>query len=148
MITLPNKLFFEEIEEIIATGNPVTFKVKGNSMRPYLRNEKDAVILSPFRPEELLPGTIVLFRYHNKHTLHRIIKIKNDLLIIQGDGVCKRCEEAQKSDVIGIVSRIIRPNGKQVSPAGYLSRIYWRCWRFLRPVRRYLLGGMRLLSGR
>jgi signal peptidase I len=140
MKSLPNKPFFDEIEEIISRGNTVTLKVKGGSMRPYLRNEKDIVVLSPFRPVNLKQGAIVLFRYHNKHLLHRIIEIENDTLIIQGDGVYRGYEKALRSDVIGIVHYIIRPDGKPVSTGNYFSLVYWRCWRFLRPLRRYLLG--------
>ena len=148
MKKLPKKAIIEEVEQIISTGKTVELKVEGNSMRPYLRGGKDVIVVSPFQAEDLKPGTIVLFRYRNDYIFHRIIKIKNDVLIIQGDGTYKQYEEAQKSDVIGIVSRIIRPSGKQVSTNTYLSGFYWRCWRFLRPVRRYLLGGMKLLFRR
>jgi signal peptidase I len=139
MKSLPNRPFFDEIEEIISRGNTVTLKVKGGSMRPYLRNEKDIVVLAPFQPGELKPGAVVLFRYCNKHLLHRIIEIENDTLIIQGDGVYRGYEKVLKRDVVGIVRHIIRPAGKLVSTRHYSFRIYWRCWWFLRPLRRYLL---------
>jgi len=108
-------------------------------MRPYLRNEKDVVVISPFQPEELMPGVIVLFRYRDKHLLHRIIRIDNDELLIQGDGNFKACERVLKADVIGMVRSIIRPDGKPLSTHHCASRMYWTCWRVLRPLRRYLL---------
>jgi SOS-response transcriptional repressor LexA len=136
---IPNDLFFEEIAQMIATGETVKITVKGDSMRPFLRNEKDAVLLAPYQPDDLKAGTIVLFRYNSKFILHRIVGVENDTLLIQGDGVCAGYEKPLKTDVVAVVCMIIRPNGKQFSPHSFFSTTYWLCWRFLRPFRRYLL---------
>ncbi len=140
MKTIPNQPFFEEIEQIISEGNTVELKVKGGSMRPYLRNEKDIVVISPFQQDDLKCGEIVLFRYHKNHLLHRIVKKREDgMLVIQGDGVCNRYEKVSQSDVVGIVRCIIRPNGKRIATNRFSFGIYWLYWNFLRPVRPYLL---------
>jgi len=137
--SLSNQEILTEVEQIISSGKTVELKVEGGSMRPYLRSKKDIIVLSAFQPDELRRGAIVLFRYHNNPIFHRIIKIDNESLVIQGDGVCKRCEKVQKGDVVGIVRYVIRPTGKQISTHSYSSRVYWQCWLFFRPLRRYLL---------
>ncbi len=139
MKLISNELFFEEIERIILNGENVELKVKGGSMRPYLRNEKDIVVIYSHKPTDLKCGEIVLFRYRNKHILHRIVNIKDNYLIIQGDGVCNNYEKALQSDIIGIVRKVIRPNAKQISVQNFSSRFYWKCWYLLRPFRRYIL---------
>ncbi|MDR3273530.1 MAG: S24/S26 family peptidase [Flavobacteriaceae bacterium] len=142
MKSIPNELFFKEIENIISAGNEVELRVKGISMLPYLRSNIDIVILSPLKIRELKKGQIVLFRYKGKHLLHRIIKINGEELVIQGDGNFGR-EEARISDIIGVVTAVIRSNGKKVSVERFQDQIYWKIWIALRPARRYLLWGIK-----
>jgi signal peptidase I len=137
---LSNKEICEEAGRIVSTGETVELKITGGSMRPYLRSGKDIIVLSPFQKGDLKPGAIVLFCWEGRYMAHRIVKVDKELLIIQGDGSCYRYEEALTADVIGVVSRIIRPGGKTVFTDTFSSRIYWRCWFFLRPVRRWILG--------
>ena len=139
MKLIPKNILIEEVEKLISTGQKVELKVEGRSMRPYLRGGKDVIVLSTVQPVDLRLGDIVLFCYQNNYIFHRIIKIENDNLLIQGDGICKRYEKALKSDVVGIVQQIIRPDGKQFSTHNFSSKIYWKCWLFIRPLRRYLL---------
>ncbi len=139
MRTIPNNPFFEEIEQLILAGNDVEVRCKGTSMTPFLRDGIDIVVLSPCDKKELKKGEIVLFRYNGKYLLHRIIKVKENELIIQGDGICKNNEKVSQKDVIGLVRTIVRPNLKQVSIHNWRSRVYWHSWYLLRPARRYLL---------
>jgi len=139
MKPIPKHILIEEVEKLISTGQTVELKVEGRSMRPYLRGGKDVIVLFPVQPADLKRGDIVLFCYHNNYIFHRIVKIENDNLLIQGDGICKHYEKALKSDVIGIVQQIIRPDGKKFSTHNFSSKIYWNCWFFFRPLRRYLL---------
>ena len=86
MKKVPNNTFFSLVEEEIAEGKPVRFRLKGNSMFPLLRNGKDSVILEKCLPDELKPMDVVLFRYRGSYVLHRIIQRMGDDLLIQGDG--------------------------------------------------------------
>ncbi len=63
MILLPNQLFFAEVEAMLAEGREVQIRMKGHSMRPLLRSERDRVVLAPCTdPARLQPGDVVLFR--------------------------------------------------------------------------------------
>ena len=139
MKVLRNDFFFEEVEKIISQGESVEITIRGRSMIPYLRSEIDKVVLTPFNDSELKKGDIVLFHHFGHYLLHRIIKRKENRFIIQGDGIIIKKEEALPSDIIGIVSFIIRPNGKYVSVNSLRHGIYWRFWLFVKPFRRILL---------
>ena len=75
MILLPNQLFFAEVEAMLAEGREVQIRMKGHSMRPLLRSERDRVVLAPCTdPARLQPGDVVLFRCCGRHILHRIVR--------------------------------------------------------------------------
>ena len=44
---LTNRLFFEQVEAMLAEGHEVQIRMKGHSMRPLLRNERDIAELTP-----------------------------------------------------------------------------------------------------
>lgn len=132
MIKLSNQLFFAQVEEMLREGHEVQLRVKGYSMRPLLRNERDIVVLAPYHPgEELHCGDIVLFRYHGRHVLHRIVHIDATQLTLAGDGNYRVWEHCQPNDVAGIVRRVIRPNGREISCKSpqwlRMSRAWLKC---------------------
>ncbi len=129
MKTLPNDLFFAQVEAGIAEGRNVRFRVKGTSMTPLLRNGRDEVLLCPCRTERLRPMDVVLFRYKGIHVLHRIVRREGDALLLQGDGVCATYEECRVDDVVGIVHKVIRPSGKVVEVSSLRWRLPSRLWR-------------------
>ena len=139
MNQIPNSVFFSWVEERISNGCRVRFRIKGDSMFPLLRNNKDEVVLFPCVGDELSPMDIVLFRYKGKHLLHRIIRREGNRLYIQGDGSYIAKEECFIDDVIGKVQMIIRPSGKIVSVNGW----QWRCssyiWQRTRVFKKLLL---------
>lgn len=44
---LSNRLFFEQVEAMLAEGHEVQIRMKGHSMRPLLRSEHDIAVLTP-----------------------------------------------------------------------------------------------------
>lgn len=42
-----NRLFFEQVEAMLAEGHDVQIRMKGHSMRPLLRNDRDIAVLTP-----------------------------------------------------------------------------------------------------
>ena len=129
MKQIPNEVFFTWVETEIADGHPVRFRLKGHSMFPLLRNEKDEVVLYPCLETELHPNDIVLFKYNEKHLLHRIIHREGNHLTIQGDGSFAAKEQCTTDDVIGKVHEIIRPSGKIIS----VTKWRWKLMSFLWP---------------
>ena len=139
MKKVPNNTFFSLVEEEIAEGKPVRFRLKGNSMFPLLRNGKDSVILEKCLPDELKPMDVVLFRYRGSYVLHRIIQRMGDDLLIQGDGSILAMEQCAVNDVVGKVTGICRPSGKVLSVDSWKWTFPSRLWRISNPLRVLLL---------
>ncbi len=135
---LPNQLFFNQVEQFIAAGQSVRIPLKGYSMRPLIPNGY-VVELQPCRPEEVQPGSVVLFRYRNGHVLHRVIRRTDNQLLLQGDGNIGKQEKADIADVIAIVRTVSSPSGHTCSTDSRSWRIRSFWWVKLRPIRRYLL---------
>lgn len=117
----------------------VILRLKGNSMYPLLRNEKDVVVLGKCPAESLQPMDVVLFRYRGKHVLHRIIRREGERLLIQGDGSIVAKEECTVDDVVGKVVQICRPSGKEIPVGSWQWTIPSRVWCGLGFLRIWLL---------
>lgn len=109
---IANDLFFSSAEEFLREGKSVEMRLIGFSMRPFLRNGKDDIVLSPMEGVTIRKGMVVLFRSHGTHILHRVRRVeKNGKLVIKGDGNYRKTEYATTRDVVAWVSRVI-PNGR------------------------------------
>ena len=145
MILLPNQLFFAEVEAMLAEGREVQIRMKGHSMRPLLRSERDQVVLTPCTdPARLRPGDVVLFRCCGRHILHRIVRRDGDRLTLAGDGNYRITEQCTTRDVAGIAVRVIRASGRVVGCDSPGWRLRSRLWLAIPPwLRRQVLGGLR-----
>ena len=108
--------------------------VKGFSMRPFVRNERDVVVLSPLGDRQLTKGMVVLFRYRGAHVLHRLYGVENGRLVMEGDGNYRQREIVGVEDVVAYVSAVKLANGHRFA---YRSL----CWR----VRTLWSRGVKLL---
>ena len=116
----------------------VTFVVRGFSMRPFLENGRDKVILTP--PREPNIGDVVLAEVRERtYALHRVIRIKDGTYTMRGDGNPLRMTEDFTYDkIIGLADGFIR-KGKRVSINDRKWRLYSAVWKALTPFRRILL---------
>ena len=132
---LPNDVMLDEVARLLDEGREVVIIPKGMSMLPFIRGGIDKVTLR--KPSDLSVGDIVLVKFNGVYILHRIIGIEGEHITLMGDGNLQGTESGTRSEVIGIVSEIITPQGRifQVTKG--------RLWRKLLPVRRYLLKGYR-----
>ena len=140
MKTILDNAISENVSQLISEGKSVELRCLGNSMQPYLRGDgSETSIISPFSPEELITGTIILFNYNGELICHRIILRLNESLMVQGDGSIDQHEIVTISQVIGIVRTIIHKNQKPVSTQTKTAQRYWHWWFRLYSIRRYLL---------
>ena len=139
MNQIPNDAFFNLVEDEISNGRKVQFRIKGDSMSPLLRDNKDDIVLYPCVGDELSPMDIVLFRYKGKYLLHRIIRREGNRLYIQGDGSYIAKEECSIDDVIGKVQMIVRSSGKIISVNSWQWRWLSYIWLKIRIIRNLLL---------
>ena len=114
---------------LLSEGREVQIRMKGHSMRPLLRSERDQVVLTPCTdPARLRPGDVVLFRCCGRHILHRIVRRDGDRLTLAGDGNYRITEQCTTRDVAGIAVRVIRASGRVVgcdSPGWQLRSRLW-----------------------
>ncbi len=150
MITIENNMFFAIVEDYVGKGIPVTLQVKGNSMFPLLRNERDLVEFHPYNDGELKRGAIVLFRTDSGFIMHRIIKRSGNNFIIRGDGICKNCEYTTLKDIIAIVKTVTRISLKGRKKVIRCDSFKWRAisniWLLFTPLRRYIIALLRRMT--
>ncbi len=147
-IVVENDVFFAQVREMLDAGHQVTIPVKGRSMLPFIRGEKDLVVLerADGRLEE---GDIVLFYVgeegSGRYILHRVQSLDGDQVDIMGDGVLSSHERVPREKVYAKVITILRDGVKKVDPASPRERRKALFWKKLLPVRRYLLFAYRHL---
>lgn len=140
MKTLPNDIFFAEVERLLSDGKNVILTVQGNSMRPFIRSGRTKAVLSSCNPAMLKKGDTVLFRYRGHHILHRIIKRTNDDFVLAGDGNYKRTETCRTEDIVAKMITVIGHNGCEIGCDSRLWRCGSWCWTSLHPfIRRCIL---------
>lgn len=119
------------IEEIVRGGGSVRLGVKGTSMMPLLRSEKDAVLL--VKPDNLRRFDVVLFKKADgRIALHRIVGLADTLTII-GDNQYSFDRKIPKSDLIAKATEFHR--GKHKIGERKI-RAFGAVWFALYPIRR------------
>ena len=109
---IPNDLLLGEVSRLVAEGEKVTIMTKGVSMLPFIRGERDSVLLQ--RPENLAPGMIVLAYVENRrYVLHRIMSVEGDKVTLMGDGNIVGAERCRIEDVKAVAVKIITPKGER-----------------------------------
>lgn len=146
-LIIGNDILFANVVALLLRGHSVTIPVKGVSMLPFIRGDRDNVVLEPVEactPEgsariRVNVGDIVLFRYAGRYILHRILEFDGERAVIQGDGVSRNKEICWRDDICGRVTQIIKADGTIIDPYSVAMRRKLAVWRCLRPFRRYIL---------
>lgn len=134
-VELPNEQFLKEVRALIADGHHVTLRVRGVSMRPFLEDRRDKIVLT--KPQTPKVGDAVLAEIApGKYVYHRIVTIEGDKVILRGDGNVWGTEECRLENIAASTLALIR-KGKRYSPQGRAWRYYsalWPKWSFARRV--------------
>ena len=131
-----NHTMVTEISRLVNEGTQVTFVPKGSSMLPFIRGNKDSVVL--IKDENIEPLDIVLAKVGDSYVLHRILTIDNDRITLMGDGNLAGKERCTRGDILAKVIKIIK-DGKQIDCTEKTHKRKVIIWNKLLPVRRYLL---------
>lgn len=130
-VVLPKDVLLNEVARLLSEGRDVTMIPKGVSMLPFIRGDKDSVVLR--KKNVVRVGDIVLARFDGKYVMHRVVSVEGNSVTLMGDGNLKGVEQGDVSEVCGTVVEIVSPNGRHRKPTK------GKLWRRLLPLRRYLL---------
>lgn len=131
---ISNGILLDHVSALLAEGKRVRIRARGGSMRPFICDRTDVIELVP--PGDLRRGDIVLAGSgKDGYTLHRIIQLVGDSVVLAGDGNLYQEERFRRSDICGQAVGVIR-NGKRHSLISRRSRLEARIWRGLLPMRR------------
>jgi signal peptidase I len=128
---IPNDEMMNLIREALKINQKATFKVSGNSMLPFFKHQETTVTVEKMT-RSLKKWDVILFRVKDQYILHRIVKIKNQEIICQGDYLFSK-EVIKLDDVIGIVESF-ETKGKviDVNQKRYLIKV--KLWRLIKPI--------------
>lgn len=141
---VPNEVMFSEITALLAEGKTVTFHAKGNSMYPFIIENRDCIVLE--HCSHIRKGDIVLAHLpEGPYVLHRIRSLDGENVTLMGDGNLRATEQCRRKDIIGKVKYLIR-DGKQTDCDADAERRKAYIWQQLLPIRRYLLKICRIIN--
>lgn len=125
---LANDVFFADVAEQISSGMKVRIRAKGNSMQPFIRHEKDEIVLRPVR-QPVKKGMVVLARTNDeKYVVHRVKKVAHDDILLRGDGNIFSREICSTGNILAEVEAVVR--GKKNIRKGSFQ---WNLYRYLWP---------------
>jgi len=137
---------FSAINELLLNGQKVRITVTGNSMMPFLMENRDSVELSAATINDLRFGQIALIRRDNGvYVLHRVIFKSKNSFYLAGDAQCRVEGPIPPRQLIAVVSAIWR-KGKMISPSNMLWRILSFIWWIRLPAGYILTRPRKLLS--
>lgn len=146
--TARTELLMNEALMLIEEGKRVIVRVKGSSMLPFLRGDKDSVELE--KASEIKCGDIVLAYVEEcRFVLHRIIRIDGERVVLMGDGNLKGCEYCRIEDIKAKAVNIIKPAKGGYKKISCTDRTHMKkadLWKKLLPVRRYILAIYKRIS--
>ena len=131
--------YLDMVSELVRQGESVSVPVAGESMRPFLRDKRDSVWLSPM-PDSVERGDIVLYkRDSGQYVLHRVLRPDADGgFVMLGDGQLIP-EPGIRRDQLAAKVTAVRRKGKMISEKSPVWRFYAKVWPRALPLRGKLL---------
>lgn len=134
-----NENLYPYVKELLEKKGEAIITVKEKSMLPFIKDNKDQVILEKKDFNSLDKGEIIFFKSRwGDYTIGRIYS-KSDLgYLTIGDGNLKFDGYVRSKDVLAVVKKIVKM-GKQIDCNSYFWKMIFNIWVKLLPMREYLL---------
>ena len=138
------------IEKEILENGSILYEVKGSSMWPLIRQNKDLCVIVK-TPKNLNKYDVVLYKRDDQIILHRIIAIENGEYVIAGDNCYQKEYGIKKNNIIGILKSVERNsknkrNLRSLKINSPKQKLYAHIWCDFFPVR-YAILKSRHLAG-
>jgi acid phosphatase class B len=126
---------YKPLETLLEEYGEIIRPIKGISMLPMLREDRDAVRLVPVK-EDLKVGDVPLYRKANgQYVLHRIVSVEQKHYIIRGDNTYQ-LERVPDEWIVGVMVEFWR--GKKHYTADHKGyRRYAAFWQTIYPIRAF-----------
>ena len=119
----------DNIEHIVPEGETFKMVVTGRSMLPLLGYGSDTILVRRVTIDEDIFNRIAMFRSEDGRIIvHRVLCVVEDNVALKGDGNLQLTEVCRRSEIIGVVDRVIRRSGKVVDCTSRWWRIREHMW--------------------
>ena len=124
------------IREYLNTHDTLTYKFKGISMRPMLRQERDLIIVKKYDGNGLKKYDVAMYDLggKRKNVLHRVVEVYDDHYTFLGDNCWNKEKNIPESSIVAVLEAFVR-DGKVIPVTNLPYRIYARVHYFLYPAR-------------
>lgn len=134
MRIMKNGVYLPVITELLSEGRDVILPVIGHSMSPFLRHERDRVIISP-KESKLKRGDIAFFkRESGQYVLHRVWRLTDEGVYFNGDAQIWTEGPIVRENIFGVVTQVHR-NGKWIDKSSGVWFFFSSLWLWMRPFR-------------
>lgn len=121
-------------EEYLERYGVLTYRFKGVSMLPMLRQGKDTFTVAKKTQARCKKYDVALYRRGQEYVLHRVVKVLPQGYVILGDNCLRKEYGITDGDILGVLTAFTRGDKTvPVESRGY--RLYARVWYWLYPVR-------------
>lgn len=123
------------LEECISKNGFLTYRIRGVSMQPMLRQGRDLFTVKKKESKRCKKYDVVLYRRsYDPYVLHRIIKVLPDSYVIRGDNCIVKEYNIKDEDILGVLTSF-QLNGRTISVSDWRYKLYCRVWVFIQPLR-------------
>ena len=119
-------------EDILARDGTLVYKIRGVSMKPMLRQNRDLIIVQ-IPSSRLKKYDVALYKRDEAYVLHRVIEVADDYYLIRGDNTYG-IEIVPDEAVIGVLTGFQR-DGKEYDVMDRTYRFYVHFWHIIYPIR-------------
>lgn len=135
---LPDAAAAERIMTLLRETEPVPLVISGTSMAPFLLHHRDTVYLSRIQKDPRVGDMVLYRRDGGRYILHRITAVRGEAYVLLGDRQVRPEPGIRRDQLLAAVTAV-RRNGKLLKPGHPVWEFFRGPWRWLRPLRPWLL---------
>lgn len=135
---IDTKIYLSFLKEMIEQNMDVSIVISGNSMSPFLVNQRDVIYLSKIN-RKLKKGDLVLYqRSSGQYVVHRIVKVKKSGYYLAGDNQIAIEGPILDKQIFGLVTKVKR-KGKWIEAGNFWWKFFEHVWIWVLPWRMIIL---------
>ena len=119
--------YISVLKELVEEGHEVSLLVSGNSMSPFLVNQRDYIYFK--RPDrELRKGDMVFYqRNTGQYVMHRICRVENNQYYMVGDAQQEIEGPLERGQIFALITKAKR-KGKIIQKGNFWWEFFEHIW--------------------